>query len=588
MVIERLKGILMKRRLAVSTKFILCFLFVAFLICFSAASKADTSFVINQITPDTSGHSLLLGGSGVSAAEVKAMKLINPDRLVIDINNAVLAGQKRTVQINNSDISEIKIAQFSVAPNLVRLVVTGTSADVINKIKVSKVKNSVLLSISESKTPPVATHSPVYKDRELQKQDNAQAASGFAVKNIKLSNNRIIVSGVGTISLAEPIFLDNPKRIVFDITGGALTSAALTQSINLSNGDNIRVGQFDKNTARIVVTSPQAESYKTIVSPDLQAIIISSDKNLTIKELPESTSVGDVQDIKVYADDAKTTRVLIVSSKPIIHNLNHTASTGDLFLEMYNLKQPRKELVAALKKTKQFKGIDFKTISGYPNGSKWVFPLYRTIKVETKLSLDGRRLEISMKDTVPDYIPPLIANTSKPTIVIDAGHGGQDPGAIGGCVLEKNLTILLAQKVKALLQKQGFNVIMTRDDDKTVSLKERTMITNDSQADIFVSIHINSSENSGVKGLETYYYTPQSQLLAQKAHEKVTAAINSPDRGIRTARFYVIRNTETPSILCEVGYISNESERNSMLSYERQNATAKAIADGVLNYVKSK
>ena len=129
---------------------------------------------------------------------------------------------------------------------------------------------------------------------------------------------------------------------------------------------------------------------------------------------------------------------------------------------------------------------------------------------------------------------------------------------------------------------------MTREGDETVSLKQRTIVTNTEIPDAFISIHINSSESSSARGLETYYYTPQSKELAQIVHSKLVSSINSPDRGIKTARFYVIRNTEVPAILAEIGYISNDAERCSILTEERKDETARAITDGILNYLKSK
>ena len=126
---------------------------------------------------------------------------------------------------------------------------------------------------------------------------------------------------------------------------------------------------------------------------------------------------------------------------------------------------------------------------------------------------------------------------------------------------------------------------MTRDKDETLSLQRRSEISNEINPNAFVSVHINSFTRSDVKGLETYWYQPQSKALGQIVHNYLTLSIDSPDRGLQTARFYVINHTNAPSILVEVGYISNPDERKEMQTSKRQKKTVKAIGDGILLYL---
>ena len=606
----------MKRKAA---KFLLgvfsVFLLLNLYFCTSVSAKSQ--FVIKQIIPDSAGKLILVTGTGNQNVELKTIKLSNPDRLVIDINNAMLLGSKKNININNEDIKALRIAQFSSDPDVVRLVLTANTNDILKKIKIRKNQNTLLLDLNELKPTNIAEN-PLYKDREVPKASdeniiaqteilvnldiNAKTPAdqekeallkslqdkidhNMVLKNVKHFGNRVIISGTGILSITEPMILENPKRIAFDIPDSTVKSSELFQPISLRNGDFLRIGQFDNRTVRVVVETQRPELYKTIISPDMQSLVIAPENEVSFLEFPDSNSFGEVRDIKIINQDKKTTKIVIISAKPLIHNLKHNNFPGGLCLDFYNLKQPKKEIIYNLQRTGQFHGINFERIERYPNGSRWVFPLNRTTKIESKLSLDARVLEITLKDVLP---VSTWRSNYKLGVVLDAGHGGQEPGAIRAGNYEKNITIDITQRVKTYLKQAGINVIMIREGDETVSLKQRAAITNTEDPDAFVSIHVNSSENSGVRGLETYYYTSQSKALAQSVHAKLVNYINSPDRGIRTARFYVIRNTAVPAILAEVGYLSNDSERYSILTEERKDATAKAIAEGILNYLKSK
>lgn len=590
--------------------------FISFLInfCLCTAAKAADEFVIKQIIPDRAGKLVIITGNKNQNFGIKTFKLSAPARIVVDINNTILAGPKRTINVNNENIKDIRISQFSTDPAVVRLVLTADSANLLNKIKVRKSKNTVLLDLNKI-TPVNIAETPLYKDREdprfsandtpnqpenvitntNENQDNNSKEAiikslqdkidhNLVLKRVKHFNNRVVISGTGILSITEPMVLDNPRRLVFDIPDSVISSDVLLQPISLKNGDFIRIGQFNNDTVRIVLESNRPELYKTIISPDMQSIVIAPENEVSFLEFPDYDSVGEVQDIKVVKQDTKTTKIFLMSAKPLILNIKHLSSPEMLNLEIYNLKRPGKDVIGKLPNTEQFHGIYFDNIPKYPNGAKWLFPINKTTKVESKLSLDGKMLEITLKDTA---FPAACRANSKRKIVIDAGHGGQEPGAMRAGLYEKNITIDIAQRVKSYLQLSGYNVVMTREGDESVSLKQRTIITNDECPDAFVSIHINSSENPNITGLETYYYTPQSKGLAKSVHTKLVNNLNSPDRGIRTARFYVIRNTVVPAILAEVGYLSNDAERNDIISEERKDITARAIANGIINYLKS-
>ena len=176
--------------------------------------------------------------------------------------------------------------------------------------------------------------------------------------------------------------------------------------------------------------------------------------------------------------------------------------------------------------------------------------------------------------------------TGKRYVVIDPGHGGSDCGAIRNGINEKDITLDISKRVVSLLEKKGYVVKMTRTNDTYVSLQDRVTISENFKPDIFVSIHVNSSNSESPTGLETHYYKDNSLKLAKNIHASMLNNINSKDRGLFKSRLYVINHTTAPAVLVEIGFISSSVERAQLVSASRKQATAKAIAEGIYEYFK--
>ena len=171
--------------------------------------------------------------------------------------------------------------------------------------------------------------------------------------------------------------------------------------------------------------------------------------------------------------------------------------------------------------------------------------------------------------------------------MVDAGHGGKDQGASRSGVLEKNLNLKVALMLRDALKARGFQVYMTRDSDKFVPLPEISNYANSVNPALFVSVHHNASTNPALHGIETYYYTAHSRPFADKVHRKLVNSVSAQDRNVRRAMFYVVHHTRAPAILCEVGYVSNSWELGQLQTQERQQRTVNAIAEGVVEYLRS-
>ena len=176
-------------------------------------------------------------------------------------------------------------------------------------------------------------------------------------------------------------------------------------------------------------------------------------------------------------------------------------------------------------------------------------------------------------------------------VVIDPGHGGPDPGAVGIANLRETDVVLdVGLQVAQLLQAKGVQVLMTRTSEVDVDLPPRAALANSSGADLFLSIHANalSMARPDVNGIETFYFeSPRSRGLAQAVQDEVLAVSpGSPDRGARTARFYVIRRTVMPSALVELGFVTGQLDSPRLADPAHRRRLALAISRGLLNALR--
>ncbi|MDQ6655232.1 MAG: N-acetylmuramoyl-L-alanine amidase [Verrucomicrobiota bacterium] len=228
---------------------------------------------------------------------------------------------------------------------------------------------------------------------------------------------------------------------------------------------------------------------------------------------------------------------------------------------------------------------------------------------------DGRFLisRIDLAKTLePQFRPHMIGNLGKfTTVVIDPGHGGIEQGAASSFGHEKEFTLDVARQLKPLLEAKGLHVVMTRDSDQQVPLPERARIANSTRDCIFVSIHFNATDtNSAANGFEIYSLSPRgapstqdnmlmahfanpqngtpvdaaSLALSTSVYHSMLAYMPEFDRGIKRARFAVLRLTQVPAILVEGGFLTERQESREIANPEWRGKLAHAIAVGIENY----
>ena len=194
------------------------------------------------------------------------------------------------------------------------------------------------------------------------------------------------------------------------------------------------------------------------------------------------------------------------------------------------------------------------------------------------------------KKRVNEFLELPTVKQNKFYVVIDPGHGGPDPGAIGiGGLRETDVVLEVSKIVKKFLSEKGVKVRLTRKNEVDLDLPPRVYFANKTDADIFISIHANASRGKrrDINGLETYYFRGwRGRLLAKRIQKQILrVSPGSPDRGVKQGRFYVIKNTRMPAVLVEIGFLTGRLDARRLEKTAHRKRIAYAIAKGILEYL---
>lgn len=366
-----------------------------------------------------------------------------------------------------------------------------------------------------------------------------------------------------------------------------------------------------------------------------------SPKPILWLESTRSLILGDIQQNQIalkYAKSPDSCRVVFQSSRPVGYTV--TPETGGL-----TILPKSDDYTFAFQETAFSDGF-IKKLSIQPVGARnglyiefdSAFGSYQSFELSDppRLVIDFYRKSATQEapaEPAPLAPPTLLPSTepSKRVIVIDPGHGGDETGAVGpDGAFEKDITLAIARKLKALVEKNtAMSAILTREDDRVVPLDDRTALANNNKADLFVSIHCNSTVHGLAQGAETYFlsmkatdnearnsaavennaigldqsappidndlklilwdmaqaeYLTESSHLADTVQQKLNEALGITNRGIKQAPFRVLMGATMPAILIEVGFINNPSEEKLMKSSEYQLKIAQALFQSVQTF----
>ena len=361
---------------------------------------------------------------------------------------------------------------------------------------------------------------------------------------------------------------------------GAEAAGFAQRAGSMSEITGIRVST-DADKTRIVVDGTKETEYKVSVISNPQRIIIDIQNAWVSPNVKKSTTIDSrfAKAVRIAQHDSSTVRVVVESSMGK-NNYNVFALKGGT--TAYRVVMDFGKVGGSSKNS----GIDF-TPQTKPDTSSSTGS--NTNRGDTVGTTSGGTT------TEPAFTPGLKGKI----IALDAGHGGSDTGAIGPTgVTEKGVTLRVAKALQKLLQAEGATVLMTRTTDTEVSpkkanasdveeLQARCDVGNDGNADIFISMHMDSFTNSTPSGTTGYYYTKgskASQRLAQYVSEGVVTALGTGNRGTKSCNFYVVKHTDMPATLVEMAFISNDKEEKLMNSEAGINRAAEGILNGLRRF----
>lgn len=236
-------------------------------------------------------------------------------------------------------------------------------------------------------------------------------------------------------------------------------------------------------------------------------------------------------------------------------------------------------------------GVRYSLYSADPYTVRFVIDLNYAKNYNVEVSGNESKLAIiDLNAESTDDTTTQPGNSDRKLVVLDAGHGAKDSGAVGvSGKYEKNFNLAIVKKTAALLKKENkIDYVLTRSDDTFLELKERAAIANNLKADLFISVHANSAGSSSVSGTETYYQREASKALAKVMQKYLVKATGLADRGVRYGNFHVIRETTMPAVLLEVGYLSNKKDEGLLFTEALQNKVAAGIVSGIKEYLDIK
>lgn len=555
---------------------VILFSLIAIFIINMLPASASDSVVIRDLIIDEAGRILMVKtNKDQHLPKPEVSKVVDPNRLILDIPNSILGMQPKSINVNNNGIKQIRIAQFSSGDNkTVRIVIETSPNKMVEKIKISAAKGSSMIQLQNL---PSGGAKSFLDNNNLTK-----------ITKIDYRDGQLIVAGLNPIKIKEPFILQGPTRLVVDIPNSQISDKTLLAPIVVAEADVdvVRIGQFDESTVRLVIETDNPNRLYPIYGADQQTLYITSNPTFSVANLPKGVSLGYIKAIKVTEDEGLGTIIKIESSTPLAHRVKRIHGPEKVVIDLINAEPPSADITKDIGTTNELLGIKIgELMAGNPN-SRIVLDLSNpSIDVKTNISVDGKIMEIVLKQS-----SELLALSADGTIkvVIDAGHGGYDPGCQAQGYKEKDITLDIAKRVKVLLEKSNIKVYMTRSDDSTLSLKERVEFTNSINPASFVSVHVNASQSAAPEGVDTHWYTNQSIPLARSIQNSMMKKINAVDRGIKKNMFYVIHHTPVPAALVEVGFLSNPKERRDIITHKRKQNTAQAIAEGVIKFLGTK
>lgn len=412
------------------------------------------------------------------------------------------------------------------------------------------------------------------------------------ITSISWENNSLIVNTTNKITYAESKLKD-PDRLIIDLLNCTLNDRSIEKEFTSDSDESVSISEPASGQVRIIFLGAASINRKSYLTNNERTLItriarIDTDSidNKIIENdqqtLLEKYTPGKFKEISIEEKDGET-EIVISATKSIKYNTYLLKNPLRFAIDLLNILPPDFEL-PKFNSTSLVSHVRIGRAASGIEATRVVADLTsETIDCDVDSTLIGNKIKIKFKTNKEKTKP---REKSGIKVVIDPGHGGYDTGASYGGFEEKDINLIISEKLKKNLEDLGITVFLTRDDDSFLSLAERVDITNSIRPDVLISIHNNALVTSrGIRGVETYYWTTQSHKLAFFIHRSILDHLKIPDHFIRKAKFYVIRHTSSPAVLAELGFLSNHEDRQLLTNTNTQDQYAKGLAKAILKFL---
>ncbi len=539
--------------------------------------------------------------------------LQNPPRVVLDFPNTHF-GRDPQIQTFPGRVASVQISQLtetitrfvlnlqpnqSLSLDQLQLLTAGPSRWAVQFIQTGQPSPAGPLFPPGSRDPappPVQTLPP---------RSPAPSPSGRQILGVFPQAEGFFIRTQGSPSTTVRRILD-PDRVVVDFLNTTL-SPALTQrvyTVNRLGVARLRIGQFEPTIARVVLdVDPSSGDWETRYDPQQGGIWLQPAGGAAQASLLPDLSSADSQGplATLRSVELRGNQLIISADGFMFYRAGWDPESGGYRINVAparlpeSLPDPGLPIGGPVQRIR-FVQEDARTVSILVQPAE-EFNVFEPNPGQgsRRITLELRPLNAPPPTPQPQApglaSPPAPKTPARTAIAIDPGHGGRDPGAIGvDGIQEKDIVLSVSHQVRSLLQERGYEVVMTRTDDREVLLQPRVDTAVRANATLLVSIHANALDRSGIHGIETYYLRPDSAELATILHRSLVRATGAADRGVRRARFFMVRETPVgmPSVLLELGYVTNPIEGRKLATPQYQAILARAIADGIETFLRNR
>jgi len=462
--------------------------------------------------------------------------LEDPRRMVLDIPGVLLSEFEKKLD-ENKWIKDVRVSQFQFEPTVLR----------------------VVLDLKEDKYLNI-----VNQDEEKIVLKPARRARVF---DLDYKNHQIIFK---TDAPIEPdlFTLESPSRLVINLFN-TYREDNMADEIKVKGNivKKIRVGRFDSQIVRLVADLSEMTAYEHEQEQ--------FSKNIYIHRISLANKFDDIE----LLDQNMYTNININVSGKVNYEVKKFSYPHRLVVDISGkeitpdeVKLPKPVGIIKEMRMGRFELDDEIVTRVVFELSKYFNHNIISDNPDNKINIALAKSEIQSENNL---------------IVLDAGHGGFDPGAVGKNLQEKEVNLKIVDRLESILKSHGFKVKLTRKDDTFISLNRRVKMANNDGARLFISIHNNSSSKSTSEGTETFIApnkTGDSLLLAENIQKQLIDKLGLVNRGVKKEHLYVIKYTEMPAVLVEVAFLSNPAEEKLLLKDSFLTEAAVAISQGIFDY----